>query len=131
MRIVLSAAVMIFSISAFAQTPSNPALQSLMDKFNKDNPLSIELTVPPAEPMVLSTGPKQPVYSHPLSSDANVFLLPQDNMPCIVPNTASNMPVARGGITKPGTPGAMPNAGYSPMAMAKPAVKGKAVIEQH
>ncbi|PZR28318.1 MAG: hypothetical protein DI535_06650 [Citrobacter freundii] len=130
MRILLSVAVMLFSASAFAQTTSNPALQSLIDKFNKDNPLNIELPVPPTDPVVLTTGPKQPVYSHTLPSGAPVFLLPQDNMPCVVPNSVSNMPVARGPVAKPGTPGAMPNAGYSPMVMAKPAVKSDALLKK-
>lgn len=130
MRILLTAAVMMFSAGAFAQTPSNPALQSLMDKFNKDNPLSVELKVPPAEPIFLTSAPKRPVYSYRLSSEAQVFLLPQDNMPCVVPNIVSNMPVVRGAVIKQGTPGAMPNAGYSPMVMAKPVVKGDALIKK-
>lgn len=130
MRILLSAAVMIFSISAFAQSPSNPALRSLIDKFNKDNPLSVELAVPPAESVLLAPSPEQPVYSHSLSSGAQVFLLPQDNMPCVVPNIVSNMPVIRGAVAKPGTPGAIPNAGYAPMVMAKPVVRRSAVIKK-
>lgn len=128
MRILLTAAIMLFSSGIFAQAQSNPALQSLMDKFNKENPLNIELPAPPAE--VKEPMPKQPVYSHTLPSGASVYSLPQDNMPCLVPETVSKMPVVRGESAKPGA-GAMPNAGYGPMVMTKPATIRKIVTEKH
>jgi hypothetical protein len=130
MRILLTAAVMIFSISAFAQTPTNPALQSLMGKFNKENPLSAELMVPSTDPVVLNPAPKQPLYSHTLPSGAKVYTMPQDNMPCIVPDIVSNMPVLGGETVSPGKPGAIPNAGYAPMVMAKPVIMKKAVMRK-
>jgi len=114
MKILLISAGLIFSMSALAQTTSNPALQSLMNKFNQRNPGNFKVTAPSAGLKIAVPIEKQPAYSHTLPSGVIVYSLPQDNMPCIVPPTSGVMPIA-GVNVKAGQPGAIPNAGYAPM----------------
>lgn len=90
--------------------------------------MGVELTVPPATINVPM--PKQPVYSHTLPSGSQVYSLPQDNMPCVVPREmVSNMPVIRGDLAHTG-PGTIPNAGYGPMVMMKQAIINKALMRK-
>jgi hypothetical protein len=55
-----------------------------------------------------SVGPKAKIIG--TSAGATVYALPQDNMPCLVPNTATvaKMPVMRAPLANPGIPNAMP-----------------------
>jgi len=123
MRTLFIAAGIMLSIAAFAQAKTDTPLQSLLEKYSKKNPMDLSFAMPSPGTRQANSVPGQPVYSHKLPSGAEVYSLPQDNMPCIVPRTYSAMQVLPGVKINPDQPGAIPNAGYAPLVIPVPEEK--------
>lgn len=85
------------------------------DYFKKNTP-KLKKDVSLSFPSAVELDKKMPMgmeYSHSLTSGTNVYTLPQDNMPCVVPDMKQfSMPNAGTGIKiKSNGPGAIPNPG--------------------
>lgn len=99
MKLLLLFAFCIFSLCAFAQTPkeTNPYSFQLADTFKifKGNENTLQLRE--------YWQRKQTPQTKLTSKLGKVVILPQDNMPCIVPetNVAAKIPNAWGSVTKP------------------------------
>src|SRR5688572_29035821 len=118
MKAILTAAVILIAGSAFAQQDNNysdllrryknPELKKLeRPKFDAQRNYRMpQFNMPPSPPQgeLLST----------LPNGNKVYALPQDNMPCVVPNMeGSVMPNAGSNnrVYRPSDPGAIPNPG--------------------
>lgn len=100
MKLLLLLAMCIFSAAAFAQVPkkTNPYIFQLPDtlkRFKGNENALLQLRD--------YLHRKQTPQTQLASKLGKVVILPQDNMPCIVPetNVAAKMPNAWGGVTNP------------------------------
>ncbi len=84
MKFIFAFILLCMSYTVFAQQQPEVYKKSFLDSMMKKANLISTQNSPQAK------------YSHTLSNGDAVYLLPQDNMPCIVPHTYSNMPVMRG-----------------------------------
>jgi hypothetical protein len=117
MKSILTAAVLLIAYTAFAQQPQvpqpfkykSPYLRKLPPRGNDqyfdmrrgNAPLVLQTPAPPAGKLLTT-----------LPNGNKVYALPQDNMPCIVPNIQYTMPNGSGNqMLNQSQPGAIPNPG--------------------
>jgi hypothetical protein len=110
MRSILLTLGIIGSLSVAAQD------NNMVEDYFKKNVPKLKKDVSLSFPAAVDLAKKMPMgmeYSHSLASGTKVYTLPQDNMPCVVPDMNQfNMPNAGTGIKiKPHSPGAIPNPG--------------------
>jgi hypothetical protein len=102
MKLLLLSAFCIFSVCAFAQVPknSNPYVYRLPDtlkKFKGDNTEAFQK-------LLHDYFQKKQFQNNLLANkQGNIVILPQDHMPCVVPNTneLEKIPNAWGNVTTP------------------------------
>ena len=110
MKLLLSLIAVLFISSVSAQENQLFSAEEYLKKKRTESDRSIENPLLKKRPFVLPLPDSQAPFSYSLYNGNTVYILPQDNMPCVVPDMSAsnyNMPNASTGNSS----GVMPNPG--------------------